>query len=167
MTWRRYSLYIQHMTKDQANSRRSKAVAQTVNTVMAKCIGARALRLHRAVARLYDNELRPLGLRITQLSLLAAIEAEGRARPADLAEVLDMEKSTLSRNVKILVERGWVRVLDGEVGRTQVLELTKRGRSQLLQAMPAWEAAQKRVRAWLRSGKGKSLEPIVAVVLRD
>ena len=161
MTRRGYSLYIQHMTKDQVNSRRSQIVARAV---MAKCIGARALRLHRAVTRLYDDALRPLGVRITQLSLLVAIEAEGRARPADLAEVLDMEKSTLSRNVQILADRGWVRVRDGDVGRTQVLELTKSGRRQLLQAVPAWEAAQKRVRTWLRSSNGKSLGPVADAV---
>jgi DNA-binding MarR family transcriptional regulator len=91
--------------------------------------------------------LRPLGLNIAELNLLAAIAAQGSVQPAQLGRAMALEKSTLSRNCRRLVERGWVESRDHPDGRGVLLALTARGQETLLRALPAWRAAQQRAQA--------------------
>ena len=72
------------------------------------CIAVRVRALNRAVTALYDEALRPHGLRVGQLNLLVAIARMGTARPGDLCRVLRMEKSTLSRDVEVMRRNGGV-----------------------------------------------------------
>lgn len=101
----------------------------------------RARVLARVVAKIYDDALRPFGLKSTQLNLLVGISLSGPVRPGALARWFELEKSTMSRNVARLVEQGWVRV-DEEDGRSQTLTLTKKGAALLERVRPAWERAQ-------------------------
>src|SRR5262249_58609056 len=84
--------------------------------IAGECLGVRLRTLNRAVTALYDDALRPHGLRAGQLNLLVAIARMGTARPGDLCGVLRMEKSTLSRDVEVLRRKGWLEV-DGSAGR--------------------------------------------------
>src|SRR3954463_10177645 len=76
------------------------------------CIAVRVRALNRAVTALYDDALRPHGLRVGQLNLLVAVARMGTARPGDLCRVLLMEKSTLSRDVEVMRRNGWLEVED-------------------------------------------------------
>jgi DNA-binding MarR family transcriptional regulator len=115
--------------------------------VVATCLGYRTRRLARAVTRLYNDRLRPLGLNLTEMNLLAAIAAQESAQPARLGRAMALEKSTLSRNSGRLVERGWVEVHDHPDGRGVRLALTEQGSQMLLRAVPAWEQAQRQARS--------------------
>jgi DNA-binding MarR family transcriptional regulator len=111
------------------------------------CIAVRVRALNRAVTALYDDALRPHGLRVGQLNLLVAIARFGTARPGDLCRVLRMEKSTLSRDVDVMRRNGWLEVEESAGGRARPLRLTPAGQALLEAVLPAWHAAQARARA--------------------
>jgi DNA-binding MarR family transcriptional regulator len=125
----------------------SERVEQQARQVVAACLGYRTRRLARAVTRLYNDRLRPIGLNLTEMNLLAAIAAQGAAQPAKLGPAMGLEKSTLSRNSSRLVERGWVEIRDHPDGRGVLLALTERGNEMLLHAIPAWKEAQQRAQS--------------------
>jgi DNA-binding MarR family transcriptional regulator len=120
----------------------AESVQKQAQAVIAACLGYRTRRLARAITRLYNDCLRPLGLNLTEMNLLAAIAAQGSVQPAKLGPAMALEKSTLSRNSGRLVERGWVELRDPPDGRGVLLALTARGEQVLLQALPAWKQAQ-------------------------
>jgi DNA-binding MarR family transcriptional regulator len=120
----------------------SEHIEQQAREVVATCLGYRTRKLARAVTRLYNDRLRPLGLNLTEMNLLAAIAAQGAVQPARLGRAMALEKSTLSRNSSRLVDRGWVEVRDHPDGRGVLLALTAHGNEMLLRAVPAWTKAQ-------------------------
>ncbi len=107
----------------------------------------RARRLDRIVTRLYDDAMRPFGLKSTQLSVLIGIGVAREVQPSALGQALAMEKSTVSRNVARLIERGWVATTAASDGRGQLLSLTRAGAELLDEAHTAWKAAQRNARA--------------------
>ncbi len=124
--------------------------ARSASHAMAReCLGSRVRILSRAITRLFDERFRTLDVTGAQLYLLGAIGYFGPDSPAELARALSMDKSTLSRNLSRLVERGWVSVVDATSGRGQVVDLTAAGADLLLRAQPAWSAAQEDVRELL------------------
>jgi DNA-binding MarR family transcriptional regulator len=122
---------------------------EAARRIAGQCLAMRARRVDRVLSRLYDEALRPLGLRGTQLNLLTAIALTQPVRPADLARAMQLEKSSLSRNVARLVEQGWVHAGDAPDGRGRELGLTKAGARLLAAAEEAWAGAQRRARAEL------------------
>jgi DNA-binding MarR family transcriptional regulator len=125
----------------------AESVQKQARVVVANCLGYRTRRLARTVTRLYNDQLRPLGLNLTEMNLLAAIAAQGAVQPAKLGQAMALEKSTLSRNSSRLVERGWVEIREHPDGRGVLLTLTARGNQMLLQALPAWRQAQQRAQS--------------------
>jgi DNA-binding MarR family transcriptional regulator len=102
-------------------------------------------RSARAVTRLYDEALRPSGLRITQFTLLVAV-AIGEAVPITrLADALSLDRTTLGRDLKPLTDRGLVEIRAGDDRRTRVVRLTGQGRDALGRAYPLWQSAQARI----------------------
>jgi DNA-binding MarR family transcriptional regulator len=99
----------------------------------------------RAVTQLYDRHLRPSGLKGTQFSILAVLANTGPSRLSRLAEVLVMDRTTLSRNLEPLERDGLVSVTSGKDRRTRQVALRPRGRKALAGALPLWEAAQEQV----------------------
>lgn len=121
----------------------------TEHTIAAECIAVRLRMLNRVISRIYDDALRPLGLRATQLNILVATARLGVARPAELCDRLQLEVSTLSRNVERMKENGWLEVVPDEDGRTQPFKLARKGRNLLERAKPEWDKAQKEVKELL------------------
>ena len=124
-----------------------ESIEKEARGVVATCLGYRTRKLARAVTRLYNDRLRPLGLNLTEMNLLAAIAAQGSVQPARLGRAMALEKSTLSRNSSRLVERGWVEVRDHPDGRGVLLTLTARGNKMLLRAVPVWKQAQQQAQS--------------------
>jgi DNA-binding MarR family transcriptional regulator len=114
--------------------------------VVANCLGYRTRKLARTVTRLYNDHLRPVGLNIAEMNLLAAIAAQGSVQPARLGRAMELEKSTLSRNSSRLVDRGLLEIRADPEGRGVLLALTRRGNEVLLDALSAWEEAQEQAR---------------------
>jgi DNA-binding MarR family transcriptional regulator len=120
-----------------------------LNEIGKDCLGVRIRLLNRTVTRIYDAALRPHALTAAQLNLLAAIESLEPARAGELADLLSMEISTLSRNAHLMEREGWVTIERAGRGNGRVLRLTRAGARKLEAATPAWRHAQKQARSLL------------------
>ena len=116
---------------------------KSIDAIVRDCIAVRLRLLNRAITGLYDDALRPLGLKVSQLNILVATAKLGVARPAVVCEVLHMDTSTLSRNVERMRKKGWIETVTGDDGRMQPFQLTGKGKRLLERAFPAWRAAQR------------------------
>ena len=117
-----------------------------IDTIARTCIAGRLRLLTRVVTNFYDDALRPLGVKVSQLGVLIVTARLGVARPAQVCEILQMDTSTVSRAVERMVEHGWLEIVPEEDGRTQPFRLTDQGRQLLEKAFPAWEQAQSQAR---------------------
>ena len=120
----------------------------------------------RAVSRLYDEELRGVGLRTTQYSLLRVLAQAGQVRQGDLSGLTLLDETTLTRNLRPLVDAGWVAVRSGDDRREKLVTITKAGTAKLAEARPAWERAQTRMQALLPEGAWQGLLEILPEVAR-
>ena len=96
----------------------------------------------RAVTRLYDDTLRSVGLRATQLAVLVAVGGDNVVSITALAKFMGMDRSTLTRNLTPLERDGLIRVGNEGWRRSRTVEITKKGHSRLREALPLWEKAQ-------------------------
>ena len=103
----------------------------------------------RAVSRLYDEELRGVGLRSTQYSLLRQLSRSGEVRQRDLGRLASLDETTLTRNLRPLADAGWVAVLGSSDRREKLVTITAAGTAKLAEARPAWERAHARMQALL------------------
>jgi DNA-binding MarR family transcriptional regulator len=130
----------------------------------ADCLCFRARRASRAITRLYDEALRPLGIHATQLTLLNAVAlcGEGGARMGRLAEVLAMDATTLSRNLRPLARARLVRLTrpPGDA-RMRLVKLTPAGERLVEAALPLWTAAHRRVVSILGSETSAGLRDLL------
>ena len=125
---------------------KARTVAQAeLAEVAADCACRRLRRTARAVTQRYDETLRPSGLRITQFTLLVAVALTEPVRIAQLADTVDLDRTTLARDLKPLTERGLVEVAAGDDRRTRVVRLTGQGRAAIGRAYPLWQRAQAQV----------------------
>ncbi len=123
------------------------------------CLAAR--RAARAITRLYEEKLRPHGLRATQFSILAALALKGPTPVNELAELLGLERTTLTRGAALLKRNGWIAAARSEDARERPVRLTQAGRRKLEGALPAWKEAQELVSRRLESDrKGWSLREV-------
>jgi DNA-binding MarR family transcriptional regulator len=120
-----------------------------IDAIARSCIAVRLRLLNRVVTNLYDDALRPLGLKVSQLNILVVTAKLGLAQPAKVCDILHLDTSTLSRNVERMRARGWLEVVPGEDARTQPFRLTSQGKKLLERAVPAWEEAQAEATALL------------------
>jgi DNA-binding MarR family transcriptional regulator len=113
------------------------------------CVAVRVRLLNRVVSKLYDDALRPLDLKVSQLNVLVLAARLSLARPAQVCRLLRLDTSTLSRSVERMRAKGWLEVVPGKDARTQPFRLTPRGLRLLERAVPAYERAQKSARRLL------------------
>jgi DNA-binding MarR family transcriptional regulator len=108
------------------------------------CLGMRVARLHRVVARIYEQALQTVGLTQPQMEVLTSlISAAGPVRPAALAARLMLERSTVSRNLALMQNRGWVAVAEtSATGRAMSVTITDAGITAFTSAGMAWRRAQ-------------------------
>ena len=99
-------------------------------------------RAARVVTQIFDEFLRPSGLRSTQFGLLVALKASCRVSVSVLAKRAAMDRTTLTRNLRLLEKKDMLRIEPGEDQRVREVTLTETGREILEQALPMWEAAQ-------------------------
>jgi DNA-binding MarR family transcriptional regulator len=138
------------MKPDQSLESRAAEVAQF-------CTSANLRRAARGVTRVFDAAMQPCGIKGTPFTLLVAVGMVGRARLTPLAERLGMDRTTLTRNLKPLVDKGFVRIAPGEDRRSRVVTLTPGGRAALEQALPLWEQAQAKIVAGLGKQRWRGL----------
>jgi DNA-binding MarR family transcriptional regulator len=122
---------------------------KAIDAVARDCIAVRVRLLNRVITNLYDDALRPLGMKVSQLNILVVAAKLGLARPAQVCGLLHLDASTLSRNVERMQAKGWLEVVPDEDGRAQPFRLTPAGRELLGRAHPAWQRAQRQATAVL------------------
>lgn len=131
------------------------------------CVALRSRRLARLVSGIFEEALRNHPITVAQFTLLGATILEGPISPARLSRLLDLEKSTLSRNLKLLVARGFVRLAASAKGAGQVVAVTSRGERALIDAMPAWRDAQARALSAMGQGVLGRLDSMIAALGRE
>ncbi len=134
---------------------KTQPVDRAADLIAGECLAVRVRMLNRTITAIYDDVLRPLGLTAGQLNILVLIAKRGPISPGEVARRLNMEKSTVSRNIERMRKNGWSTVTAAESGRKKQLTLTRQGKTLLQNSVPAWEEAQTRTRAVLgRRGAG-------------
>ena len=111
----------------------------------ANCTCLNLRKASRAVTKFYDDAFKPVGLRVTQFSLLAMVANRGPAGMKELAKLLVMDRTTLTRNLKPLIDQGFLEVIECDDRRQRPIAITSRGRNRLAKALPLWREAQNRV----------------------
>ena len=110
----------------------------------------------RAVSRLYDEELRGVGLRTTQYSLLHILARAGQVRQGDLGGLTRLEETTLTRNLRPLVAAGWVSVRSGDDRREKLVTITAAGIAKLAEARPRGSGRRRGCRRCCRRWSGRA-----------
>ena len=110
------------------------------------CTCAMLRRTARRLTQAYDQALKASGLRLTQYSLLANLTRAGGLSITALAARLEMDRTTLTRNLGPLESAGWIRVLPGADLRSRSVEITPAGRRLFEEARPLWQAAEREFR---------------------
>jgi DNA-binding MarR family transcriptional regulator len=124
-------------------------VKRAAAEVLRACIATRLRMANRVVTKVYDDALRPLGLTVTQLSMLVVAEERGLIRQSEVGTELQLDDSTLSRNLERMRARGWLEEVSGDDARVHSHRLTEAGRALLDKAIPAWRGAQGEARRLL------------------
>lgn len=106
------------------------------------CTNFKLRQLMRRVGQHYDAEMAKCGLKTTQYSLLSHVLRLGPIRPGDLATAMKMDASTLTRNVRPLVDAGWVKLEAGADARSRLVHITDEGRTKRSEAQRCWKVAQ-------------------------
>lgn len=130
--------------------------------ISTECTLVRMRMLNRVVSKIYDDALRPHGLKASQLNVLVAVSRMGPTRPKDLAARLMLERSTVSRNVDRMVGQGWLSIGRGDDdGRSHDLSITAKGRSLMSLLLPDWRRAQRAAKKLLGADTVASLNSAV------
>ena len=114
-------------------------------------------RTARALTQVYEEALRPLGLRATQLTILQVLSRAGEVSQRQLGDMLAMDSTSLSRTLAIMARKGWIAEQRGEDRRERRIRLSAVGEAKLRRALPVWEKVQSRLRGKLGKQKWGSL----------
>ena len=113
-----------------------------MGTAAAGCVCLTLRQSARTAAKLYDEALKPSGLRNTQFSLLAALDILGEVTHGRLALDMAMDRTTLTRNLQIMVRDGFIETVSADDARQRVVRLTKAGAAKYAEALPLWQSVQ-------------------------
>lgn len=113
-----------------------------IHTKPQGCTNLKLRQLGRIVTRHYDRYLSAVGLKNTQYAMLSHVVKLGPVRPSDLARRMQIEASTLTRNLQPMVAQGWLTVGEGEDARSRLVVATPEGQQKRTQGQRAWKEAQ-------------------------
>ena len=139
--------------------------AETYAEILATCACLQMRKAARVVTQLYDEALRPIGLRSTQLPILVTLAAHGALSLTDLADRLVLDRTTLIRNLRPLQRRGLIEVGREDGKRTHGAALTAAGQQAAAAAVPLWARAQIRVTDELGSRESLGLQKALSRVV--
>ena len=125
------------------------------------CTNLKLRQLMRRVAQHYDAELAKTGLKTTQYSLLSHVVKLGPIRAVDLAGVMRMSTSTLSRNLQPLSASGWIEVNAGNDARSRLISATEAGQTKRTEAQRKWRIAQEGINATLGAERVVALHLLI------
>ena len=134
------------MRRTPRSTRSQPAVGET-DVAALLCACATVRRASRAVTQLYDSWLRPHGIEGPQFALLATLDRFGGCTQSTIGHRFDLDKTTLSRNLRLMHRKGWIAVAAGADARERRVMLTPAGRRRLESARPAWRKAQEQLQS--------------------
>jgi DNA-binding MarR family transcriptional regulator len=117
--------------------------------VIRDCVATRLRMADRVITKVYDDALRPLDLKVTQMSMLVVAEVRGLIRQSEVGAELRLDDSTLSRNLERMRANGWLEEVSGDDARIHSYRLSAAGRALLEKAIPAWRGAQREAKRLL------------------
>jgi DNA-binding MarR family transcriptional regulator len=123
--------------------------ATVAQTKLSGCTNLKLRQLTRRVSQHYDSYTALAGLKTTQYSLLTAVDRLGPLPPGELARLMHLEPSTLTRNLKPLADAGWVVVGEGADARSRLVQITAEGHAKRAEAKRLWRQAQEALNAKL------------------
>jgi DNA-binding MarR family transcriptional regulator len=109
------------------------------------CVAGCVRKLNRMVSAIYDGAFASAGLKTSQFNVLVSVANRKQARPAQLTKHLQLDESTLSRNVERMCARGWLRLVPDADRRSHLIEVTDKGQALIRKSLPAWQKAQAEV----------------------
>lgn len=131
------------------------------NEITRNCLVTRTRRISRVITGIYDEEYRPFGINAAQVTLLVMISRLGAASRAEIGRQNNQDRSTLTRNLQVMMSNGWIEeVPHEEGGRKRAIVLTKAGKKLLSDVAPAWRAAQRRGKALLGESGAAAIKGI-------
>ena len=139
------------MTKTQTQT----ATDDSLNMALCTCAAVR--KAARIVTQMFETALQPTGLKAGQVTLLAALSKQGGMPLTALAEMLVMDRTTLTRNLKPMVRDGLIRIETKKDQRVRLVGLTAKGRQKIAEATPLWAEAQSRLVDGLGAGRWSGL----------
>ena len=155
------NIMTQTLDREVVDSSAGANIVDIAETTSAECLATRVRQLSRIVTRLYDDAMRPLGITASQYTLLAQLASRDGITAVEIGHGLDIEKSTLSRNLKRLLVLGLI-VMDPPAGRRgRGLHLTPKGQGVLKEAYPVWQGAQTRARASMGNDTRATLDALL------
>lgn len=125
------------------------------------CTHLKLRQLMRRVTQYYDLELGKTGLKTTQYSLLSQVVKLGPLRAVELAGVMCMSTSTLSRNLQTLVANGWIVVNAGSDARSRLISATPAGQAKRVEAQRKWRLAQEGINLMLGEQRVMALHALI------
>ena len=130
------------------------------------CTNLKLRQLMRRVAQRYDAEVGQVGLKGTQYSLLSHVVKLGPLRPVDLAASMNVDASTLSRNLRPMIASGWLSLEAGVDARSRLVQATEAGRAKRAEAQKRWRVAQEGVNALLGPERVIALHALIDEAMR-
>jgi DNA-binding MarR family transcriptional regulator len=123
-------------------SKQTESIASLVGEVAQGCLLTRTRRISRVITSIYDEALRPFGVNAPQFSLLVLIAKLNGASRAEIGRANHQERSTLTRNLALLLSEGWIEEIVPKGGRSRPILITGAGRELMASAGGAWRSAQ-------------------------
>jgi DNA-binding MarR family transcriptional regulator len=129
----------------------------------ANCICNNLRRAARLVTNYYDKLLEPSGLRVSQATVLVVLYLADEQTINEMAATLELDRTTLTRNLKPLAQQGLLTIAPGSDQRTRVVTLTPTGKAALLRVLPLWEQTQ----SYMVEGIGKANASLLLAQLSE
>jgi len=117
------------------------------------CTCATLRRTARALTQIYEEALRPFGLRATQFTILQVLSLAGELTQGELGRILAMDSTTLTRTLEIMSRQRWIAKRRGKDRREWRLRIAKAGKAQFEGAVPAWQQVQDKVKREMGAGQ--------------
>lgn len=124
---------------------RSTPDSDPIRSMGDQCLGFNVRKTARLLAKAYDEAFSPCGLKSTQVPILVTLHTQGQMQVRILAKKLDLDRTTLPRNLAPLERRGLVHIEEGVDRRTRMIRLTEDGRELLQDALPLWHSLHDRL----------------------
>ncbi|MDB6079667.1 MAG: hypothetical protein JWO82_3414 [Akkermansiaceae bacterium] len=143
-------LYMHHRFSQMNADLPPEPVHDVVAEMAGECVMMRSRLISRVVTGIYDQELRPFGINSPQFALLVVMVKMGPSSRAEIGRYHHQDRSTLTRNLKIMLSEGWIEEVPGAAGgRARPMAVTRAGRDLLAVLAPSWREAQKKARVLL------------------